>query len=273
MAPWQRPVVDQGDRLAALMDGDRFGHRLVAHRVEHGGPVPSGDVTGAPLLVPPKSRAAIEAVASGRSAQADPLAVHHHHLALAGLDAVPGHAPGGQLRARPGARCGRTARHLLVAAPAGAAHGVFSARPRCRRRPGGVAEAGLHAALGCCRVGALGGGTRLRMITSWPRRRAPTAARKPASPPPTTRTSVKRCACSAPQADRRLHADVASARAARPNIRLVARSAWRCPAAHRPAGSPAEPQEEQAEAGLHDPRRAAWRLVVPLQPAPLEGQK
>ena len=149
-------VVDQRDGLAALMDGDGFGHRLVAHRVEHGVAGAVGDEAGAPLLGAAKIAGGDQAVGLGPLREADPPAIHHH-LPLAGLDAVPGHAPGGQLAHGLGRSVGEQPRHLLVAAPVGAAHGVFKVHVLVvAGAPGGVAEAGLHAALGRRRVGALG---------------------------------------------------------------------------------------------------------------------
>jgi hypothetical protein len=76
---------------------------------------------------------------------------------VAGLDAVPRHAPGRQFAHRLGRHVGEHARDFLVVAPVAAAHGVLEMHVLVVAGAlQGIGQAGLHAALGGGRMRTLG---------------------------------------------------------------------------------------------------------------------
>ena len=150
-------VVDQRNRLATLVHRDRLGHRAVAQRVQHGVTGAVRGIAGAPLAGAAEVAGGDQAVGLVALGEYHPLAIDDR-LGAAALDAVPGHAPGRELAHRLGCHVGKHARHELVAAPVGAAHGVLEMQVLVVARAAhGVAEAGLHATLGSHRVRTLGG--------------------------------------------------------------------------------------------------------------------
>ena len=140
-------VVDQRHRFHALMHRDAGGDGLVADGVEHGVAGAVRHVAGAPFLGAAEIAGGDQAVRHGAFGQRYPLSVHHHVVRPL-LHAVPRHAPGGQFAHR--LRCGmhEHAGDFLVVAPVAAAYGVLEMHILVvAGSPGGVAQAGLHAAL------------------------------------------------------------------------------------------------------------------------------
>ncbi len=156
-----RPVaaaafMDQRDRFHALVDGDRFGDRAVAHRVQHGVAGAVRDVAGAPLLRAAEVALGDQAVRLVALGEGDLLAVDDH-LAVAAGDAAPRHAPGGELAHGLGRGVDEHPHDALVGAPVAAAHRVLEVHVLVVALAlDDVAERGLHAALRGRRVRALG---------------------------------------------------------------------------------------------------------------------
>ena len=149
-------VMDQRDGFHAFVHRNAGGNGLVADSVEHGVAGAVGNVTGAPFFCAAEIAGGNQALGGLRLVQGDALAVDDH-IVRTGLNTVPGNAPGRQFA--DGLRSGMDehAGDLLVGSPVAAAYGVFEmnvfvvAGTLC-----GVAQTGLHAALGRCRVRALG---------------------------------------------------------------------------------------------------------------------
>ncbi len=140
-------VVDQRDRLGALVHRDRRADRLVAHRLQHRVAGAVGDVAGAPLLGAAEVALRDQPLRLGALGDRHLLAVDDD-LAVALLDAAPGHAPGRQLAHRLGSGVDEHPDDVLVGAPVAAAHRVLEVYVLVVALAlDDVAERRLHAAL------------------------------------------------------------------------------------------------------------------------------
>src|SRR5262245_33613355 len=150
-------VVDQGQRLGALVHGDRRGDGLVGHGGDHRVAGAVGDIAGAPLLRAPEvalGHQPVRLVALGDGG----LLPVDNDLAIAPADPAPGHAPRRQLAHRLRRGVDEHAHDLLIGAPVAAAYGVLEVHVLVVALSlDDIAEAGLHAALRRLGVRALGG--------------------------------------------------------------------------------------------------------------------
>src|SRR5262249_4712848 len=150
-------VVDQGQRLGALVHRDRGGDGLVGHHGDHGVSGPVGDVAGTPFLCAAEIALRHQPLRLVALGDGDLLAVDDD-LAIALAHAAPRHAPGGELAHRLGRGVDEHAHDALIGAPVAAAHGVLEVHVLVVALPlDDVAEARLHAALCGLGVRALDG--------------------------------------------------------------------------------------------------------------------
>ena len=149
-------VVDQRDRLGALVHGNRRADRLVAHRLQHRVAGAVGDVARAPLL------GAAEVALRDQPVRFVALGDGHFlvvddDVAIALAHAAPGHAPRGEFAHRLGRGVDEHPHDALVGAPVAAAHGVLEVDVLVVALAlDHVAERRLHAALRGRRVRTLG---------------------------------------------------------------------------------------------------------------------
>ena len=149
-------IVDQCERLGALVHRNRGGDRLVGHGGDHRVAGAIRDVAGAPLLGAAEVTLGQQAVRLVALGDGDLLAVDDD-LAIALADAAPRHAPGGKLAHRLGRGVDEHAHDSLIGAPVAAAHGVLEVHVLVVALPlGDVAKARLHATLRGLGVRALG---------------------------------------------------------------------------------------------------------------------
>ena len=140
-------LVDQRDRLHALMHGNSLGDGAVTHRVQHGVAGAVRDIAGAPLLGAAKIALRHQAMGLVTLGQRDLLAVDDD-LPVAAVDTAPGHAPGCQLTHRLGRGIDKHAHHALVGTPVAAAHGVLEVHVLVVTLAlDDIGQRGLHAAL------------------------------------------------------------------------------------------------------------------------------
>ncbi len=149
-------VVDQRDRLGALVHRDLRTDRLVAHRLQHRVAGAVRDVARAPLLGAAEVALRNQAVGLGALGDRHRLAVDDDG-AVALAHAAPRHAPRRELADRLGRRVDEHPDDLLVRAPVAAAHGVLEVDVLGVALPlDHVRERRLHSALGRRRVRTLG---------------------------------------------------------------------------------------------------------------------
>ena len=148
-------VVDQRDRLGALVHGNLRADRLVAHRLQHRVAGAVGDVAGAPLLGAAEIALRDEAVRLAALGDRHRLAVDDDG-AVALAHAAPRHAPRRELAHGLRRRVDEHPNHFLVGAPVAAAHRVLEVDILgVALALDDVGERGLHPALRRRRVRAL----------------------------------------------------------------------------------------------------------------------
>src|SRR5262249_38517067 len=143
-----RAVVDQGDRLRALVHRNLVGNRLITHGREHGMAGAVGDITGAPLVG--AAEGALGNQAMGFVALGDRhLLPVDDDLATAPGHAAPRQAPRRQLAHRFGCGVDEHPHDFLVGTPVTAADRVFEVDVFIVAFAlDDVGETCLHAALG-----------------------------------------------------------------------------------------------------------------------------
>src|SRR6266542_1860336 len=140
-------VMDQRDRLGALVHGDAIGNRLIAHRVEHRVARAIGHVTGAPLLRAAEVALGQQPVRFVAFRDGNLLAVDDD-VTVAPAHAAPRHAPARQLAHGFGRAVDEHPDDLLVGAPIAAANRVFEMNVFVVAQAfNNVGETRLHAAL------------------------------------------------------------------------------------------------------------------------------
>src|SRR5215813_11071370 len=145
-------VVDEGQRLGALVHWNGRGDGLVRHDRDHRVAGPVRDVAGAPLLGAAEIALGQKPVRLVALGDGDLLAVDDD-LTIALAYAAPRHAPGGELAHRLGRGVDEHAHDLLVGTPVAAAHGVLEVDVLVVTLAfNDVAQARLHAALRGLRV-------------------------------------------------------------------------------------------------------------------------
>ncbi len=140
-------VMNQRERLDALVHGNLLRNRAVAHGEQHRMAGAVRDVTGAPFARAAEVALRHEAMRFVSLGDRHLLAIDDD-VAVAALDAAPGHAPRGKFAHGLGSGVDEHAHHSLIGAPVAAANGVLEVHVLVVTLAlDDISEARLHAAL------------------------------------------------------------------------------------------------------------------------------